>query len=239
MPALEMRSLAFEQPTDDSWLPPTLLLEFTAADKKTKVRLADYGSLGLRGQHFQTWLTFGTVPSHVMPKNIPKVEFSKEKPTRTFFVADVPPAEEEEDQEDQDGGGGQNDDADDDIAAVVPAAAAAPASTATKEAAAAPATAAEAASAAAAPAGVLSIKLLGSSDIPSRRTRIALETSLLQLRDALSLPHATKLEYLDDEGDWVVLQTEADLAEAKRSAAGGVCSQGGLLKLRVHANVSV
>ena len=239
MPALEMRSLAFEQPTDDSWLPPTLLLEFTAADKKTKVRLADYGSLGLRGQHFQTWLTFGTVPSHVMPKNIPKVEFSKENPTRTFFVADVPPAEEEEDQEDQDGGGGQNDDADDDIAAVVPAAAAAPASTATKEAAAAPAAAAEAASAAAAPAGVLSIKLLGSSDIPSRRTRIALETSLLQLRDALSLPHATKLEYLDDEGDWVVLQTEADLAEAKRSAAGGVCSQGGLLKLRVHANVNV
>eukprot|EP01046_Picozoa_sp_COSAG06_P037488 COSAG06_NODE_4235_length_4443_cov_194.471915_7_plen_230_part_00 len=228
MPALEMRSLAFEQPTDDSWLPPTLLLEFTAADKKTKVRLADYGSLGLRGQHFQTWLTFGTVPSHAMPKNIPKVVFSKENPTRTFFVADVPPppAEEEDQDEDEDGGSGQNDhDTDDDIGAVMPAAAAAPASTATTV----------EVACAAAPAGVLSIKLLGSSNIPSRRTRIALETSLLQLRDALSLPHATKLEYLDDEGDWVVLQTEADLAEAKRSAAGGVMySQGGLLKLRVH-----
>ena len=91
MPALDMRSLSFEQIQDDSWLPATLLLEFTATDQKTKVRLADYGSLGLRGQTFQTWLSFGTTPTHTMPKNIPQVAFSKENPTRTFFVADVAP----------------------------------------------------------------------------------------------------------------------------------------------------
>ena len=44
MPALNLEDLTFEQVTEESWLPPTLLLEFTAADKKTKVRLANYVS---------------------------------------------------------------------------------------------------------------------------------------------------------------------------------------------------
>ena len=62
-----------------------------AADKKTKVRLADYGSLGLRGQPYSTWLPFGTQPTVAMPKDIPQVEFNKANPSRTFFVADMPP----------------------------------------------------------------------------------------------------------------------------------------------------
>ena len=89
MPALNLEDLTFEQVTEESWLPPTLLLEFTAADKKTKVRLANYGSLGLRGQAFQTWLPLGSHATDTMPKNIPHAPFSKENPTRTFFVEDV------------------------------------------------------------------------------------------------------------------------------------------------------
>ena len=48
---LDGTKLSYTEAQDDSWLPPNCLYEFTAADtKQTKVRLADYGSLGLRGQ---------------------------------------------------------------------------------------------------------------------------------------------------------------------------------------------
>ena len=44
---LDGTKLAYTEVKDDSWLPPNCLHEFTAGDGKTKVRLADYGSLGL------------------------------------------------------------------------------------------------------------------------------------------------------------------------------------------------
>ena len=186
MPALDMCSLSFEQVKDDSWLPATLLLEFTAADQKTKVRLADYGSLGLRGQTFQTWLSFGTIPTHTMPKNIPRVAFSKENPTRTFFVADVPP----------------------------------------------PGLPAEAA--ATYPTGLpISIKLIGNGRIPSRRTRINSNFNMAQMLEAIGLQQGTALEYLHND-EWLLLQTEADLDEAKR--IGSIhTKQATVLKLRVCA----
>ena len=191
MPALDMRSLSFKQVKDDSWLPATLLLEFTAADQKTKVRLADYGSLGLRGQTFQTWLSFGTTPTHTMPDNIPRVPFSKENPTRTFFVADVPPPG-------------------------LPAEAAATASPY--------------------PTGlpaVLSIKLIGNGRIPSRRTRINSNFNMAQMLEAIGLQQGIALEYLHND-EWLLIQTETDLDEAKRICS--MCTkQDVVLKLRVHA----
>lgn len=203
MPDLDMCSLDFEQVADDSWLPAKLLLEFTAIDKKTKVRLADYGSLGLRGQSFQTWLNFGTMPTHSMPKNIPQVSFSKENPTRTFFVADVLPP----------GGSFSGDTA---AANESEAADAAPPSTH---------------DAACHPNSQMSIKLLGNDKIPSRRTRIDGNISMMQLLDTVGLPHGTALEYLD-EGEWLILQTDADLNKAKSTAAV-LAKQENIFKLRV------
>lgn len=50
MPPLDGTKLSYTEAHDDSWLPPNCLYEFTAVDaQQTKVRLADYGSLGLRG----------------------------------------------------------------------------------------------------------------------------------------------------------------------------------------------
>ena len=57
---------------------------FVAADGKTAVRLADYGSLGLRGQQFTTWL-----PMKTDKLQLPKAAFTKANPTRTFFVDDL------------------------------------------------------------------------------------------------------------------------------------------------------
>lgn len=58
--------------------------------KKLK-KAAAQGSLGLRGQAFQTWLPLGSHATDTMPKNIPHAPFSKENPTRTFFVENVKP----------------------------------------------------------------------------------------------------------------------------------------------------
>ena len=58
--------------------------------KKLK-KAAAQGSLGLRGQAFQTWLPLGSHATDTMPKNIPHAPFSKENPTRTFFVDNVKP----------------------------------------------------------------------------------------------------------------------------------------------------
>jgi hypothetical protein len=47
---LDGTKLSYTEAHDDSWLPANCLYEFTAVDgQQTKVRLADYGSLGLRG----------------------------------------------------------------------------------------------------------------------------------------------------------------------------------------------
>ena len=45
---LDGTKLSYTEAHDDSWLPANCLYEFTAVDgQQTKVRLADYGSLGL------------------------------------------------------------------------------------------------------------------------------------------------------------------------------------------------
>ena len=85
MPPLDGTKLACAVVKDGSWLEPTLLLEATAADGKTKVRLCDYGSAGLRGQAYSTWYPMK------LPKKRPSAPFTKVDPTRTYFIDELHP----------------------------------------------------------------------------------------------------------------------------------------------------
>ena len=53
----------------------------------------------------------------------------------------------------------------------------------------------------------------------------------MQLLDTVGLPHGTALEYLV-EGEWLILQTDANLNKAK-STATVLAKQESVLKLRV------
>lgn len=58
------------------WLPPHLLLEFTAADGRP-VRLCDFGSAGEAGTPYASWLPLTGVPS---------AEFSRANPLRSAQI---------------------------------------------------------------------------------------------------------------------------------------------------------
>jgi uncharacterized protein len=58
------------------WLPPMLLMEFTATDKRA-VRLCDFGSAGVGGSPYRSWLTI---------KNVVPTEFSRQNPLRTAAI---------------------------------------------------------------------------------------------------------------------------------------------------------
>ena len=55
VPTLDARNLRFERVTWPHWLPPMLLLEFTADDGR-KLRLCDFGSAGEGGTPYKSWL---------------------------------------------------------------------------------------------------------------------------------------------------------------------------------------
>ncbi len=55
MPALDAKNLAFKKVEWGHWLPPMLLLEFSAPDGH-KVRLCDFGSAGEAGTPYRSWL---------------------------------------------------------------------------------------------------------------------------------------------------------------------------------------
>ena len=64
-------------------LPCNLLLEFATAGAGGKpVRLCDFGSAGMTGRFFTSWLTLD------YGKRAPTAPFSQAAPTRTFVLAE-------------------------------------------------------------------------------------------------------------------------------------------------------
>lgn len=174
--------------TDTERLPCNLLLEFSgAASGGGAVRLCDFGSAGMTGRFFTSWLSL----DYHSPA--PTAPFTRSNLTRTFVLVEHPPlpranaldAEEE---------------------------------------------------------GVYSIncaiKLLPRPGVPGRRTVLRHDWALQQLRHAVGLTEDVEvaLLWLDDKGDWVALESELDLCEARR-VVGRMRVAGGrlpLLRLRVQ-----
>ena len=82
------------------------------------------------------------------------------------------------------------------------------------------------------------IKLLPRPGVPGRRTVLRHDWALQQLRHAVGLTEDVEvaLLWLDDKGDWVALESELDLCEARR-VVGRMRVAGGrlpLLRLRVQ-----
>ena len=70
-------------PADAKRLPCNLLLEFATAGAGGKpVRLCDFGSAGMTGRFFTSWLTLD------YGKRAPTAPFSQAAPTRTFVLAE-------------------------------------------------------------------------------------------------------------------------------------------------------
>ena len=70
-------------PADADRLPCNLLLEFATAGAGGKpVRLCDFGSAGMTGRFFTSWLTLD------YGKRAPTAPFSQAAPTRTFVLAE-------------------------------------------------------------------------------------------------------------------------------------------------------
>ena len=71
LPALDARDCAFQRVEWSHWLPPAMLLEFTAVDGR-KVRLCDFGSAGEAGTPYKSWLEVehvdGTRPQFFAPE---------------------------------------------------------------------------------------------------------------------------------------------------------------------------
>jgi uncharacterized protein len=80
VPPMDAMSMSPQRVEWHDWLPPLLLLEFTAADGKT-VRLCDFGSAGEAGTPYRTWLPVRHSPE--------PVEFSKTNPLRSSPAACV------------------------------------------------------------------------------------------------------------------------------------------------------
>lgn len=78
VPALQAEGLEGKVVGWEDWLPPLLLLEFTAMDGKP-VRLCDYGSAGETGTVYTSW-----VPMEPMPAG---VGFTRENPLRTVWLS--------------------------------------------------------------------------------------------------------------------------------------------------------
>jgi len=73
VPALDARNLKGRVVSSRGWIPPTLLMEFTAA-RGRKLRLCDFGSAGEAGSPYQSWLKV---------TNVKKTEFSETNPLRS------------------------------------------------------------------------------------------------------------------------------------------------------------
>ncbi len=72
VPSLDAGGLIGKRVTPSDWLPPMLLLEFTATDGRS-VRLCDFGSAGVGGSPYRSWLEVEGVVS---------TEFSRSNPLR-------------------------------------------------------------------------------------------------------------------------------------------------------------
>ena len=62
MPILDAEKMQAQQTAWDAWLPPLLLLEFTALDGRV-VRLCDFASAGATGTLYRSWLSIENAPA--------------------------------------------------------------------------------------------------------------------------------------------------------------------------------
>ena len=76
VPMLDASTLRGKTVQATDWLPPLLLLEFTATEGNT-VRLCDFGSAGMAGSPYRSWLDV---------KNVVKTEFSRGNPLRAATI---------------------------------------------------------------------------------------------------------------------------------------------------------
>lgn len=76
IPPLDAAALDGKMAAHTDWLPPMLLLEFTATDGR-RVRLCDFGSAGAGGSPYRSWLDV---------KGVTKAEFSQGSPLRSGRV---------------------------------------------------------------------------------------------------------------------------------------------------------
>jgi DUF1680 family protein len=76
VPPLEAATLTGKTIASTDWIPPMLLMKFTAADGRT-VRLCDFASAGVGGSPYRSWLEI---------KGIPDTPFSPTNPLRTSAV---------------------------------------------------------------------------------------------------------------------------------------------------------
>jgi DUF1680 family protein len=76
VPALDATSINRKAITPTDWIPPLLLLEFTAADGRA-LRLCDFASAGVGGSPYRSWLEV---------KGVNETPFSKSNPLRTGRV---------------------------------------------------------------------------------------------------------------------------------------------------------
>jgi DUF1680 family protein len=76
VPALDARGLTGELVEFDDWFSPMLLMEFTAADGRA-LRLCDFGSAGVGGSPYRSWLDVDSCTA---------TEFSRESPRRSAAV---------------------------------------------------------------------------------------------------------------------------------------------------------
>jgi len=77
VPALDAAALRGKLVAPADWLPPMLLLEFTATDGRP-VRLCDFASAGVGGSPYRSWLEV---------KGVAKTDFSRTNPLRTNRAA--------------------------------------------------------------------------------------------------------------------------------------------------------
>lgn len=87
-PTFAFDALAHTSGTPSGRLPPKVILTFAGeSSDPRKVSMVDYGSVGLSGRTFQTWMNMS------FPSAPPSAPFTKENPTRTFFCEPrAPPA---------------------------------------------------------------------------------------------------------------------------------------------------
>lgn len=77
IPTLDARGLTGKVTTFNQWLPPMLLMEFKASDGRA-LRLCDFGSAGVGGSPYRSWLAVTSCT---------KSEFKKSNPRRSGLVA--------------------------------------------------------------------------------------------------------------------------------------------------------
>jgi len=77
IPALDARGLSGKIVTFNQWLPPMLLMEFNAVDGRA-LRLCDFGSAGIGGSPYRSWLDVNSCE---------KSEFTRSNPRRSGPVA--------------------------------------------------------------------------------------------------------------------------------------------------------